>query len=99
MREQKRERFKELCEHAEVVDDPEKLAKIASQVGRILESEVDELKKHARVNTTVRNCGQFQKFYTTDELVWYTSGGRSLLWPVPNRSRAPGLMFAAEALR
>ena len=46
MREQKRERFKELCEHAEVVDDPVKLAKIASQIGRILESEVDELKKH-----------------------------------------------------
>jgi hypothetical protein len=46
VREQKRERFKELCEHAEVVDDPEKLAKIASQIGRILESEVDELKKH-----------------------------------------------------
>jgi hypothetical protein len=43
--EQKRERFKELCDHAEVVDDPEKLAKIASQIGRILESEVDELKK------------------------------------------------------
>ena len=47
MREQKRERFKELCEHAEVVDDPKKLAKIASQIGRILESEVDELKKHS----------------------------------------------------
>jgi hypothetical protein len=46
VREQKRERFKELCEHAEVVDDPEKLAKIASQIARILESEVDELKKH-----------------------------------------------------
>jgi hypothetical protein len=48
VREQKRERFKELCEHAEVVDDPEKLAKIASQIGRILESEVDELKKHPK---------------------------------------------------
>jgi hypothetical protein len=46
VREQKRVRFKELCEHAEVVDDPEKLGKIASQIARILESEVDELKKH-----------------------------------------------------
>jgi hypothetical protein len=45
VREQKRQRFKELCEHAEVVDDPEKLAKIALQIGRILESEVDELRK------------------------------------------------------
>jgi len=27
VREQKRERFKELCEHAEVVDDPEKLSR------------------------------------------------------------------------
>jgi uncharacterized protein with von Willebrand factor type A (vWA) domain len=48
VRKQKQERFKELCEHAEVVDDPEKLAKIALQIGRILESEVDELKKHAK---------------------------------------------------
>jgi hypothetical protein len=46
VREQKRERFKELCEHAEVVDDPKKLAKIASQIARILESEVAQLKKH-----------------------------------------------------
>jgi uncharacterized protein with von Willebrand factor type A (vWA) domain len=59
VREQKRERFKELREHAEVVDDHEKLAKIASQIGRILESEVDELKKHPRVDATVRNCGRF----------------------------------------
>jgi len=48
VRKQKRERFNELCEHAEVVDDPERLAKIASQIGRILESEVDELRKHPK---------------------------------------------------
>jgi hypothetical protein len=32
VRKQSRERFKELCEHAEVVDDPEELAKIASRI-------------------------------------------------------------------
>jgi hypothetical protein len=46
VRKQSRERFKELCEHAEVVDDPEELAKIAAQISRILESAVVALKKN-----------------------------------------------------
>jgi hypothetical protein len=43
----KRERFKELCEHAEVVNAPEKLAKIASQIYKILQSQLARLKKRA----------------------------------------------------
>jgi hypothetical protein len=41
----KRERFKELCEHAEVVDDFAKLSKIAEEIDRILDGELDRLKK------------------------------------------------------
>ena len=39
-----RERFKELCEHAEVVEDTNKLRKIAEEIDRILDDELDRLK-------------------------------------------------------
>ena len=38
-----RERFKELCEHAEVVEDTNKLRKIAREIDRILTDELDRL--------------------------------------------------------
>jgi len=41
----RRERFKELCEHAEVVEDATKLSKIAEEIDRILDDELDRLKK------------------------------------------------------
>jgi len=37
-------RFKELCEHAEVVEDTNKLNKIAKEIGRILHAELVRLK-------------------------------------------------------
>jgi hypothetical protein len=40
-----KERFKELCEHAEVVEDFAKLSKIAEEIDRILDDELDRLKK------------------------------------------------------
>jgi hypothetical protein len=39
-----RERFKELCEHAEVVEDFAKFSKIAEGIDRILDAELDRLK-------------------------------------------------------
>jgi hypothetical protein len=39
-----RERFKELCEHAEVVEDKNKLSKIAEEIDRILDDELERLK-------------------------------------------------------
>jgi hypothetical protein len=39
-----RERFKELCEHAEVVEDTNRLRKIAEEIDRILDDELDRLK-------------------------------------------------------
>jgi hypothetical protein len=39
-----RERFKELCEHAEVVEDTNKLSKIAEEIDHILDDELDRLK-------------------------------------------------------
>jgi hypothetical protein len=41
----RRERFKELCEHAEVVEDTNKLSKIAEEIDSILDDELDRLKK------------------------------------------------------
>jgi hypothetical protein len=41
----RRERFKELCEHAEVVEDTNELSKIAEEIDRILDDELDRLKK------------------------------------------------------
>jgi hypothetical protein len=43
-----REQFKEFCEHAEVQNQPEKLAKLALQIAKILESEVAKLKKNTK---------------------------------------------------
>jgi hypothetical protein len=45
MHRKSRERFKELCEHAEVVEDTNKLSKIAKEIDRILDDELDRLKK------------------------------------------------------
>jgi hypothetical protein len=45
MQGQRLERFKELCEHAEVIDDPKELAAIASEINKILKIEVQELKR------------------------------------------------------
>jgi hypothetical protein len=39
----RRERFKELCERAEVVEDKNKLNKIAEEINRILNDELDQL--------------------------------------------------------
>jgi hypothetical protein len=39
-----RERFKELCEHAEVVEDTNKLSKIAEEIDSILDNELRRLK-------------------------------------------------------
>jgi hypothetical protein len=39
-----RERFKELCEHAEVEEETNKLSKIAEEIDRILDDELDRLK-------------------------------------------------------
>jgi hypothetical protein len=38
------ERFKELCEYAEVVEDTNKLSKIAKEISRILHVELVRLK-------------------------------------------------------
>jgi len=46
MRRQKKERFKELCEQAEVQDDPVRLADLADEINEMLEAEVEILKKH-----------------------------------------------------
>jgi hypothetical protein len=40
----KRERFKELCEHAEVVEDTNKLSKITKEITRILADELARLR-------------------------------------------------------
>jgi hypothetical protein len=47
----KRERFKELCELAEVQEDPKKLGKIAEEIDSILASELVRLKKIPPKNT------------------------------------------------
>jgi hypothetical protein len=41
----KRERFKELCELAEVEEDTKKLGKIAKEINSILDGELVRLKK------------------------------------------------------
>jgi hypothetical protein len=50
----KRERFKELCELAEVQEDTTKLGKIANEINSILDAELIRLKKieEAYLNTT-----------------------------------------------
>ena len=46
-----RERFKELCEHAEVVEDTNKLGEIAEEIYRILDDELDRLKNVPLTNS------------------------------------------------
>jgi hypothetical protein len=62
MQKKRRERFKELCEHAEVVEDTNKLGKIAKEIDRILDDELDRLKNIRRRNPT-----SIQNF---DDLFW-----------------------------
>ena len=45
MKIRKKERFKELSEHAEVEDDSKKLRKIAKEINRILKAEINRLKE------------------------------------------------------
>ena len=45
MKTRKKERYKELSEHAEVEDDSQKLRKIAKEINRILKAEINRLKK------------------------------------------------------
>ena len=47
----KRERFKELCELAEVQEDTKKLGKIAEEIDSILDAELVRLKKLPLKNT------------------------------------------------
>jgi hypothetical protein len=51
MHESKRERFKELCELAEVQEDTKKLGKIAEEIDSILDAELVRLKKIPLKNT------------------------------------------------
>jgi hypothetical protein len=46
MQRRQSERFRELCEHAEVEDDPAKLADLAEEICDLLELEMTRLKKH-----------------------------------------------------
>jgi hypothetical protein len=45
MKQRNRERFKELCENVEVVDDSSKLRALTQQIDQIIEAEVARLKK------------------------------------------------------
>jgi hypothetical protein len=51
MHKSKRERFKELCEIAEVEEDAKKLGKIAKEIDSILDDELARLKKISLKNT------------------------------------------------
>ena len=51
MHKDKRERFKELCELAEVQEDTKKLGKIAEEIDSILDAELVRLKKLSLKNT------------------------------------------------
>jgi len=46
VRRHKKERFRELCEQAEVHEDPVKLADLADEIYEILEPEAENLRKH-----------------------------------------------------
>ena len=48
MKGRNRERFKELCEQAEVVDDCDKLRQLSKQIDSIIETEVAQLKKRRK---------------------------------------------------
>jgi hypothetical protein len=45
MNSRNRERYKALCEISEIQGDPDKLAKLASQINEILKSEIRALRK------------------------------------------------------
>ena len=51
MHKNKRDRFKELCELAEVQEDTKKLGKLAEEIDSILDAELIRLKKIPRKNT------------------------------------------------
>jgi hypothetical protein len=48
MKDQNRERFKELCEHAEVVDDSGELRSLSKQIDQIIDAEVAQLKERRK---------------------------------------------------
>jgi hypothetical protein len=48
MRRQIKDRYKELSEHAEVENDPEKFQKLIGQINKILDAELTILKSAAR---------------------------------------------------
>jgi hypothetical protein len=48
MRERNRERFKELCEHAEVVNDSGDLRRLSKQIAQIIDVEIAQLKKQRK---------------------------------------------------
>jgi uncharacterized protein YdcH (DUF465 family) len=48
MKQGNRERFKELCENAEAVDDSSTLRRLTKQIDQIIEAEVAQLKKHRK---------------------------------------------------
>jgi hypothetical protein len=57
MKKGNRERFKELCENAEVVDDPSKLRRLTKQIDQIIEAEVAQLKKRRKKpDLTAHSC-------------------------------------------
>jgi hypothetical protein len=50
-----RERFKELCEYAEVVEDKNKLSKIAEEIDSILDDELHRLKNKPLLRNPASN--------------------------------------------
>jgi hypothetical protein len=50
-----RERFKKLCEHAGVVEDKNKLSKIAEEIDSILDDELHRLKNKTLVRSPRSN--------------------------------------------
>jgi len=62
-----RERFKELCELAEVQEDTEKLGKIAKEIDSILDSELMRLKSRLR---TVIEDGPLQRCKLKLNILW-----------------------------
>jgi hypothetical protein len=59
MKQGNRERFKELCENAEIVDASSKLRRLAKQIDQILEAEIAQLKKlRKKPESTARSLTQ-----------------------------------------
>ncbi len=48
MKQGNRERFKELCENAEILDDSSKRRRLTKQIDQIIEAEVAQLKKRRK---------------------------------------------------